>query len=167
MRKIYFRGKNLENGRWEYGYFVSTDYGHSNYIIDDLEGEINFIDTDTLGECIGTNSKGEKVFEGDIIGCSPLGGFFINGKKYKYATVIIGNWVDEDFTAKLVGTGDEIPCVGYGPALLFSGGETIALSESFISSAIIIGNIYDNKKMLNEKGSVGNWFSGPSLNSFN
>lgn len=63
MREIKFRGKDLTNGMWYYGYYIQTK-GEHKIITDD--GFV-FIVPETIGQFTGLIDKnGNEVFVGDI-----------------------------------------------------------------------------------------------------
>jgi uncharacterized phage protein (TIGR01671 family) len=72
MREIEFRGKREDNGKWIYGNIRHDKFkSHENYYISYLD-YTNLrqyrVDSDTVGQYTGlTDSKGNKVFEGDIV----------------------------------------------------------------------------------------------------
>jgi uncharacterized phage protein (TIGR01671 family) len=81
MREILFRGKRKDNGEWVYGYYVAAD--NKSYIFTGKTGlsqvtpahRLMYKDfaryeviPETVGQFTGfTDSKGVKVFEGDIV----------------------------------------------------------------------------------------------------
>lgn len=70
MRKILFKAKTVENGKWVEGYFSVDKFG--NHIISDINVytnklEVNLIDRKTLCEFTGVYDKhGDRIFDGDI-----------------------------------------------------------------------------------------------------
>ena len=96
MRDIIFRGKSKMNGKWYYGSLISIGDGIICHIIPIDPKSIEKpriagimqsreVISDSVGEYTGkTDSKGEKVFEGDLVtnenaGCNLLV-VFDNGK---------------------------------------------------------------------------------------
>lgn len=67
MREILFRGKTYDN-EWVYGYYVNQYEAHEIYCLDNDDKERVHIIPETVGQFTGlTDSKGNKIFEGDII----------------------------------------------------------------------------------------------------
>lgn len=69
MREILFRGKSKQSGKWHYGYYQECSYRkrHTPVIFNEKYQRVEVI-PETVGQFTGlTDSKGNKIFEGDII----------------------------------------------------------------------------------------------------
>lgn len=79
MRKIKFRGKQLDNGEWAYGFYYEwrgkiTSITRARIHEITMDGNLKIedkqykVDPKTVGQFIGrTDSKSVEIFEGDII----------------------------------------------------------------------------------------------------
>ncbi|MCH5207576.1 MAG: hypothetical protein J1F04_01720 [Oscillospiraceae bacterium] len=119
MREILFRGKRVDNGEW----IVSKDVMHET-----IRGKLCLsrphedwyaVDPDTLGECTGLRDKnGTPIFEGDICSIDDKSGIV------KYDESEARFFVEFDLYIRVFS--DDID----------------------ISEVEVIGNIYDNPRLL-------------------
>ena len=65
MRDIRFRGKNINTGKWVYGYFKKNTYGDC--YIEDEHGLSTVVLSDTVGQYVCKDANGNDVYEGDIV----------------------------------------------------------------------------------------------------
>ena len=165
MREIKFRGKCINNGEygyqkdgdWVYGLLdfevveIGGDYVDVYYINDWERGYTFEVDVNTIGQYTGLKDKKDtKIFEGDIVvpdWISPCGdadglnydkkgeikylcgGYYIV-PQYEHK-VLLSNFIKEDF-------------IGYNTVgEIYEFKNNVALVE-------VIGNIYDNKELLEE-----------------
>lgn len=142
MREILFRGKRIDNGRWEEGYFLkyALIYEEQTHILplgSVCDSGIE-IDSKTVCQYTGLKDRNDrKIFEGDIV------------KGVAYSTDFIGYivWIDA--------------IAGFGVRYFNKHREPTAWENSSILKAIqrwkhpnefqaeIIGNIFDNPELIN------------------
>lgn len=143
-REILFRGKHIHttdsnehlNGTWVHGYLSDK-----NYINDkSLEGEF-LVDENTICQYTGlTDKNGKKIFEGDILRGFQYP-FCYDGYYNYYAEIIFANCSFMTYTHK-----NPLSCVRG-----ISDGNT-ELMECWVSEDWeVIGNIYDNPELLEDK----------------
>ena len=140
MRQILFRGKSksINKCKWIYGSLVE-DTDLNACCIRDKSLVYELVDRETVGQYTGlTDKNGKKIFEGDIISAITLD----TGNEQR-AVVCFGNFIDEN-------NGDEY--IGF--YIEFDGIKTTAaqLAMKECKNRIeVIGNIYDNPKLLEVK----------------
>ncbi|HCA28996.1 MAG TPA: hypothetical protein DEP23_05240 [Ruminococcaceae bacterium] len=138
MREILFRGKRIDNGKWESGYFA--DMGNKACIVKSYEpywdedckefrcrqSKIIPVDLSTVGQFTGlTDKNGKKIFEGDIL---------------EVKTLHDG---DEEYWSQ--------PCGSAIPTVAEWGNRGWCLPYRVTADFAIIGNIYDNPELLSKK----------------
>ena len=74
MRTIKFRAKQINTGKWVYGYFVKSLTGVKNgdkitpQIIEGNGDMVNIVDEKTVGQFTGLQDKnGKDIYEGDVV----------------------------------------------------------------------------------------------------
>lgn len=124
MREILYRGKRKDNGEWVYGFILNDAHTLIGYYKNSHDFCIIEVIPETVGQYTGGGDKnGDKIFAGDIV------------KIYwKENTATIGfiKYVNCLYRFTIVENG-----VPYG----FDDTTTLE----------VIGNIYDNKNLLEEK----------------
>lgn len=134
-REILFRGKELNSGKWVYGYLwskrtigVTSPVGNVDEVV---------VDPATVGQCTGLPDRnGKRIFEGDIIQRKgyiyPLGKQEPCGERIVRGEVI---WIDDGHNAGFlaIDSKDE------------HGNPT---TYSFDNKFCVVGNIYDHPELL-------------------
>lgn len=148
MRKILFRGKRTDNGRWTEGYFVEdeVDTYHA-YIVTyahweiDEDGDTDLMETEvyevipeTIGQYTGLKDKNNtRIFEGDIVQNLD------NSRVYQ---VKIGAFFPKLYGRPIFGSNI------YGPYFQDIDGRQFIISAE--PDVKIIGNIHDNPELMEE-----------------
>ena len=135
MREILFRGKLKSNGEWAFGNLNVSLRGTVIITPDETPvGKYGQVIPETVGQYTGLNdSKGNKIFEGDIVKYKNTDGIKVNG----VALTIIGkvNYNEKNASFAIDGT-DKIGAKHY---------------DYFpIKNIEVIGNIHDNPELLKE-----------------
>ena len=90
MREIKFRGKNIVNGEWVYGYFWKDDICGDCHIREG-NGVEHRVDPDTVSQYLCTNYKGDDIYEDDFVenmkGAIWL--VYFDDENLKYLTILI------------------------------------------------------------------------------
>ena len=149
-REILFRGKRVSNGNWIEGYFVLLAINEGlKYAIHTGTDEGRFIlfevIPDTVGQFTGLCDKnGNKIFEGDILKATYTEQRQYQGVSYQdeHSCVeeVIYNEKSACFMLKIMC--EDVPL--YRPLHNFG-------SLANIKELEVIGNIYDNPELLEEK----------------
>ena len=165
MREILFRGKRVDNGEWFYGVPTIDSRGQTVIVENVFDcDEYNcrgasclYVDENTIGQYTGlTDKNGKKIFEGDIVqyntyddfDCHSVvkfGEYNQDGSSGEYsATKCIGFYVEVDnFTCPDWCENDP----EFFPE--YFGQQNIL---EVASDCEVIGNIYDNPKLLLKVG---------------
>ena len=124
MREILFRGKRIDNGTWEYGNYHYGDLSQCHFI-NGFE-----VIPDTLGQFTGiVDENGDNIFEGDLIYTDLDRPFnIVEFKGGAFVFKCSDN--EEEYYDHINPSSDLKDVYKYGA---------------------IIGNIYDNKELLEEK----------------
>jgi uncharacterized phage protein (TIGR01671 family) len=130
-REIIFRGKRVESGRWEFGYFTECVEPMDEPVvlsyITDIENNSFIVYRETVSQYTGLkDSTGKRIFEGDIVKVrDPYSGCWsVNGGEVIFSTEYVGGWV------------------------LTSNGKDGLNIGTRTNNIKIIGNIHDNPELL-------------------
>ena len=138
MREILFRGKAKNSNRWVYGDLLSPQHNENYYSIFEIGGGCVKVKAETIGQYVGIKDKnGKKIFEGDVV----RGDNFVKQEK-TYATAVtevifresMGMFVFKEFHSQVNG-------INYS---------SCNLSFNYLSNIEVIGNIYDNPKIMED-----------------
>lgn len=143
MREVIFRGKRVDNDEWVYGFLRCGNYidvwtPHTWKDEDGNTGEYATVETyqvdlKTVGQYTGlTDKSGKKIFEGDIIDYT--WDTLCGGKEHR--TYVIS--YDDNAATFVGGSVSDTPRHRL-PTFIYIG-----------KRGEVIGNIYDNKELLND-----------------
>lgn len=128
MREIKFRGYNRFDQRWVYGYGLHQKVfidGSSNAYVTAGTREVFIVDKESVGQYTGCkDANGNEIYEGDILKCK-----LYNGDYENY--VIVWDEKDACFDA-------------------LNKDKNNFMATSIWTVSEIIGNIYENKELLEE-----------------
>lgn len=133
MREILFRGKRVDNGEWVYGAYYGLcrmtnkagDFGYAHLIRQSDNEPLYRVDPETVGQFTGMYDRnGKKIFEGDIVSSNKRKTWIGRGKVWFYNGAF---FCGEREWAKFL--------------------RMVCLEDE---QAVVIGNIHDNKELLNE-----------------
>ena len=132
-RTIKFRGKRFDNGEWVYGNLIIDDSGNCEIVDYENNHEIRYdIRGETIGQFTGLYDKnGKEIYEGDILMCI---GQREDNKGRKYLRKV--SFKNGSF------------CMGVPEYNIDS-----YLNNHIVNGKLnweVIGNIYDNKELLEE-----------------
>lgn len=134
IRQIIFRGYNLKNQKWLYGYYLVNRGQHficPEGIQNPLASWEDFVvEEESVGEWTGLKDKnGKEIWEGDIVGF-PISLFYE-----------LDDDDDEFVTAKISFT--------YGSfAVIYRGGIEKIFLQDLCDEIEVVGNTYQNKEIL-------------------
>lgn len=149
MREIKFRGKRKDNGEWAYGYYLPW---HS---VKDMAGEDVYaqifeekdekhpkgwanVIASTVGQFTGLYDKnGKEIYEGDIVATKPNDKIISVGDIQFHCGVFGAEWRHAKKDKTMVGSWGQRHNLR-------------RLDDDIIDDIEVIGNIYDNPKLIKE-----------------
>ena len=149
-REILFRGKRIDNGLWEEGFYVHIPNGrcgNNEHLIQTVKeegtiGRLYNVDPETVGQFIGlTDKNGRKLFEGDLLNGFQYPFYRSESAEHNYFAEVIwfvgncafGLYTHKHSTAKVKG---------------ISAGTADFIEDFNSDDWEVIGNIHDNPELL-------------------
>ena len=128
MRKIRFRGKRTDDGKWVYGYYVYHEHCSRHDIWADEDGEWYEVAPETVGQFTGLQDKNSKdIYKGDILHSKSWGDSRTKKPHHVVEWGRVG-WIASGYNGE----------IQVNPDL------------DVRSDFEIIGNIHENKELLNQ-----------------
>lgn len=141
MREILFRGKRLDNGEWVYGSFIQVEHEDGSFTTAIFQkknaGGDAEVSPATVGQYTGLNDKnGKRIFEGDIV-------VFNRGRNLPNTECLpeLIKYHQGDCAYQRFPLGRRVT----------RGGAGRLIQPDMMVECEIIGNIHDNKSLLNNQ----------------
>lgn len=167
MREILFRGKRVDNGEWETGYYVRANYHwhkygiHKDWIVTGacsnggwfaLHGRYPVI-SDSVGQYTGLKDKnGKQIFEGDIVRYGFLCDYNCYLESLDYPEDYEGCDFSNDIKITTVKWYGEGGCPAFDLENHDFESNGLSYMEAYDDCVIeVIGNIHDNPEMIGGK----------------
>lgn len=157
IKEILFRGKRVDNGKWVYGSYIrfraDENAFDAHQIYSYYNNELYDVISKTVGQYTGLKDKnGKKIFEGDIVRYAYLDEYRCYLESLESPEDYEGCNFDNMWTIDVV-----VYCINIGyPAFDLNGHDWEVnglsnLSESTEYYFEVIGTIYDNPELLEDK----------------
>ena len=142
-REVLFRGKRVDNGEWIEGFFAKS--GDKTFILIDNDIAVGYVAMkEVIAETVGqftdlTDKNGKKIFEGDIVCIRYRTGEICCSGDVQFSYGVYGaEWLENKKDKSMVG--------GWGQLHNLR-----RFDDDIINDIEVIGNIYDNPELLEDK----------------